>query len=188
MREFSPRVRRVLDLAFAVRRGWYRMRYPHLEIGEGVLFIGRLRLRAGTHLVLGDRVRVRRTVIINGGGQVVIGSDTLLNGCWIGARQRVTVGERCLISDCSISDNDFHNLLPRDRHSPLVAKAVSPVRIADNVWVGARAIVLKGSRLGTDSVVGSGAVVRGEVPEAVVVAGNPAEIVRRFTDRERGRE
>ena len=185
MRELTPPVRRVLNLVFAVRRGWYRVRYPSLEIGSGVLFIGRLRLRAGTRLVLGDRVRIRRTVIVNGGGRVEVGPDTLLNGCWIGSRELVTVGARCLISDCNISDNDFHNLLPRDRHAPLGPKAVRPVRIADNVWVGARAIVLKGSRLGADSVIGSGAVVRGEVPEAVVMAGNPAQIVRRFTDEER---
>jgi len=185
MRALSPGAQRLLGAGFAVRRAWYRLRYPRLEIGAGVLFIGRLKLRAGTRLVLGDRVRIRKTVIVNGGGTVVVGPDTLLNGCWIGAREAVSVGAWCLISDCNISDNDFHNLLPRERHGELSPKAVGPVEIGDNVWVGARAIVLKGSRLGADSVIGSGAVVRGPVPEGVVMAGNPAQIVRRFTTDER---
>lgn len=185
MRELSPRRKRAVDTVFAVRRAWYRLRYPRLEMGEGVLFIGRLRLKAGTRLVLGDRVRVRSEVIVNGGGTVTVGTDTLLNGCWLGARQSVSVGRWCLISDCNVSDNDFHNLLPGDRHGPLSPKAVSPVVIGDNVWVGARAIVLKGSNIGSDSVIGSGAVIRGVVSEGVVMAGNPAEVVRKFTADER---
>jgi acetyltransferase-like isoleucine patch superfamily enzyme len=116
---------------------------------------------------------------------VRVGAHTLLNGCWVGSRESVTIGDWCLVSDCAISDTDYHNLVPRDRHGPLSPKAIAPVRIGDNVWVGARAIVLKGTTIGDDSVVGSGGVVRGAVPEGVVVSGNPAEIVRTFTAEER---
>ena len=180
-------LRPLLAAGFAARRAWYRLRYPRLRMGTGVLFIGRLRLRAGTRLVLGDHVRIRKTVIVNGGGEVRIGAHTLLNGCWVGSRSSVTIGDWCLVSDCAISDTDYHNLVPRDRHGPLSAKAIAPVRLGDNVWVGARAIVLKGTSIGDDSVVGSGAVVRGEVPAGVVVSGNPAEVVRTFTAKERTR-
>jgi hypothetical protein len=54
-----------------------------------------------------------------------------------------------------------------------------------NTWVGARAIVLKGTTIGDDSVVGSGSVVRGEVPAGVVVAGNPAVVVKTFSPEQR---
>lgn len=185
MRTLPRGVRPLLDAGFAARRAWYRVRYPRLRMGKGVLIIGRLKLRRGTRLVLGDHVRIRKTVIVNGGGVVRVGAHTLLNGCWVGSRAEVTIGDWCLISDCSISDTDYHNLAPRDRHRPLSPKAVAPVRIAGNVWVGARAIVLKGTDIGRDSVVGSGAVVRGQVPEGVVVSGNPATVVRVFTPDER---
>ena len=185
MRSLSPLVRGLLGPVFAVRRAWYRVRYPRLTMGDDVLIIGRLRLREGTTLVLGDRVRIRQKVIINGGGTVTVGSDTLLNGCWIGAQQSVQVGDWCLISDCSVVDTDYHNLLPGQRHERLSPKAVAPIRIGTNVWIGARAIVLKGSVIGPDSVIGSGAVVRGVVPDGVVMAGNPAQVVRTFTAQER---
>ncbi len=188
MRTLPASVQPVADSVFAARRAWYRSRYPRLEIGEGVMFIGRLRLRGGTRLVLGDNVRIRQNVIVNGGGTVTVGHDTLLNGCWIGSASSVDVGPWCLVSDCNISDTDYHNLLPAQRHLALTSKAVAPVTLGRNVWVGARAIVLKGTSIGDDSVVGSGAVVRGTVPAGVIVAGNPAEIVRTFTAEERTAE
>ena len=181
----NPLVRAGAAGYFAVRRGWYRLRYRNLSLGPGVLFIGRLKLARGTKLSLGAHCRVRKTVIVNGGGEVSVGEHTLLNGCWIGAAQRVEVGAWALISDCNISDTDFHNLAPRERHLPASARASSPVVIGRNAWIGARAIVLKGSRVGTDSVVGSGSVVRGDVPEGVVVAGNPAVVVKRFPPEQR---
>jgi acetyltransferase-like isoleucine patch superfamily enzyme len=176
----NPLIRAGASGWFALRRGYYRLRYRNLAIGPGVLFIGRLKLARGTRLSLGAHCRVRKTVIVNGGGEVAVGEHTLLNGCWIGAAERVEVGAWSLISDCNISDTDFHNLAPRERHLPTSARASSPVVIGRNTWIGARAIVLKGSRIGADSVVGSGSVVRGEVPDGVVVAGNPAIVVKTF--------
>lgn len=171
---------------FGVRRAYYRARYPRrLVMGSGVMFVGKLRIARGTRLVLGDRCRVRKDVVVNGGGVATVGAHTLLNGCWLGASERIEIGAWCLISDANISDTDFHNLSPRERHAAPSEKATAPVVIGRNVWVGARAIVLKGTTIGADSVVGSGSVVRGEVPEGVVVAGNPAVVVKTFGPDER---
>ena len=148
------------------------------------MFVGRLRLRGGTRLVLGDRVRVRKQVRVNGGGTVTVGSDTLLNGCWIIAAREVTIGERCLISNSGMLDNDFHNLPPHLRHEPPTPQTQAPIVIEDNVWVGATALVLKGVHIGQDSAVGAGAVVRDDVPAGCVVSGNPAQVVKRFKQRD----
>jgi serine acetyltransferase len=174
---FRPLARGILG---AIRTG-YRIRYPRLTYGHGVVILGRLKIQEGTRVVLGDRVRVRGRVTINGGGVVTVGADTLLNGCWIGGRSSVTIGAGCLISDCDITDSDFHNLEPSRRHEPPDERTRRPVHIGENVWVGAHAMVLKGSTVGANSVVGAGAVVRGEVPAGVVVVGNPAKVVKRLT-------
>lgn len=52
------------------------------------------------------------------------------------------------------------------------------VVIEDDVWVGARAAILRGVRVGRGSVVGAGAVVTKSVPPYAVIAGNPARVVR----------
>jgi acetyltransferase-like isoleucine patch superfamily enzyme len=54
------------------------------------------------------------------------------------------------------------------------------VIIADNVWIGMNAVILKGVTIGENSVVAAGSVVTKSVPENSVVAGNPAVVVRKF--------
>ncbi len=57
----------------------------------------------------------------------------------------------------------------------------APVIIEDNVWIGMNAVILKGVTIGENSVVAAGAVVSKNVPPNVVVAGNPAVIVKHLT-------
>lgn len=53
-----------------------------------------------------------------------------------------------------------------------------PVTIGNNVWIGGKAVICPGVTIGNNSVVGAGSVVTKDVPERVVVAGNPARIIR----------
>ncbi|WP_319458210.1 MULTISPECIES: acyltransferase [unclassified Mycobacterium] len=180
-----PAVRTLARMWFAVCRRYYLLRYRRLEAGPGVVITGRLRLVGATRLSIGANSVIRQSVRVDGGGEVVIGESTRLNGdCWIGATTVVTIGDWCLISDCAIFDNDFHNVAPAERHLPPRPEVAAPIVIGDNVWIGTRALVTKGSVIGDDSVVGAGAVVRGEVPAGVVVIGNPATVVRRFDRNE----
>jgi hypothetical protein len=80
-----------------------------------------------------------------------------------------------------ITDSDWHGLYDRTRRDT----AVRPVTISDNAWLGDHSTVLKGVSIGTNSVVAAKAVVTQDVPPNVVVAGNPAMIVKQL-DPERG--
>ena len=53
-----------------------------------------------------------------------------------------------------------------------------PVTIGDNVWIGGRAIINPGVTIGDNAVIASGAVVTKDVPNNVVVGGNPAKIIK----------
>jgi len=166
-------------LGFAAVRAVHLLRYRGKLVCSGPVYIrGRLAITQGTIVRLGPHVRVRGHVRFSGGGTVCVGANTLLNGCWIVSCQSVSIGDDCLISDCGITDSDYHNLEPELRHDPPRSAAVRPVRLERNVWVGAQAIVLKGAHIGSDSVVGSGAVVRGDVPSRVVVSGNPGKVIK----------
>jgi maltose O-acetyltransferase len=59
-------------------------------------------------------------------------------------------------------------------------EAAEPVTIGDNVWLGGGVIVLPGVTIGSDTVVGAGAVVTGDLPAGVVAVGNPARIIRQL--------
>jgi acetyltransferase-like isoleucine patch superfamily enzyme len=70
-------------------------------------------------------------------------------------------------------DTDQHEL-------PGAGLVVRPVAIEDRVWIGARAIILKGVTVGHDAVVAAGSVVTRDVPPRTVAAGVPARVVRRL--------
>lgn len=58
---------------------------------------------------------------------------------------------------------------------------INPIAIGNNVFVGARCIILPGTRIGNNCVIGAGSVVKGEIPEGSVVAGTPARVIGSFS-------
>lgn len=114
-----------------------------------------------------------------------VGDGTFIgHNCSLHIADAVTIGEHCLIAGgVRISDNDGHPLDPirRRRNEAMPREAIRAVSIGDDVWIGAGAQVLKGVAIGDRSVVGAGAIVARDVPSDVVVAGNPARIVKRLT-------
>jgi acetyltransferase-like isoleucine patch superfamily enzyme len=111
---------------------------------------------------------------------ISIGEKTVINNnVSIVANLEIRIGERCLIGNgVLIIDNDFHHVDPNRRHDG--APPCKAIVIGDNVWIGASAIILKGTQIGENSVVGAGAVVSRDVPPNVVAAGNPAAIIRQL--------
>jgi acetyltransferase-like isoleucine patch superfamily enzyme len=103
------------------------------------------------------------------GATIRVGNGTYLNrGTEIVAGQSVVIGRDCKIArDVIIMDTDQHAL-------PGAGLMFAPVEIGDRVWIGARAIVLKGVHIGQDSVVAAGAVVTHDVAPRTIVAGVPA--------------
>ena len=63
---------------------------------------------------------------------------------------------------------------------PTPPEGIRPVTIGDDVWIGANALILKGVSIGDRAIVGAGAVVTKDVAADVVVAGNPARVVKRL--------
>lgn len=80
-----------------------------------------------------------------------------------------------------ISDSDWHGIY--DRALPVGQS--KQVTLEDNVWIGDGAIVSKGVTIGKNSIVGARAVVVKDIPENVIVAGNPAEIIKELDPKEK---
>ncbi len=125
-------------------------------------------------------------------GTVTIGDFSLINGALLMADEHIEIGQHVLISwNVGIADSDFHPIDAAQRRIDTMALApfykdrparpplkTAPVIIKDNVWIGMNAVILKGVTIGENSVVAAGAVVSKSVPPNVVVAGNPAVIVK----------
>lgn len=166
------------------RPGWRLSGRPLLRLrGAGArIVIGR---RFGAHSKShGNSIGTFQPVIITawGNGAVVeIGDDVGVSGCSITALERVTIGDRVMIgSGALILDSDAHPLDPEERAKGGRARS-APITIEDNAFIGARAIVLKGVRIGEGAVVAAGAVVTKDVAPRTIVGGNPARPIGRVS-------
>jgi galactoside O-acetyltransferase len=60
-----------------------------------------------------------------------------------------------------------------------------PVRIGNNVWIGANSVILPGITIGDNSVIGAGSIVTKDIPENVVAVGNPCRVLRPISERDK---
>lgn len=191
----------------AIRRGfkhpWMALEYLW-ALAKGKYYVLKFRL-LGRRVTVGRRFRVMGRLDIRGPGTVMFGDDCIvfstriapttpwtqapgavirfgnqvgLNGTRMSCRQSIDVGDGSMLAEARIIDSDFHAIEPQPGEHRLNSSGVSkPIVIDRNVWVCLGAIVLKGVRIGENSVVAGGAVVAGRVPPNVVVFGNPARVV-----------
>lgn len=114
-------------------------------------------------------------------GNVEIGNYCTLAGPIISTNGRVSIGDYVLISREVVIADSFAPLPPSPGRfapeRPTCERADNAIIIGDDVWIGTRAVLLPGTRLGPGVIVGAGAVIEGEVPPYAVMAGNPARRV-----------
>jgi len=118
-----------------------------------------------------------------GKGRIQIGDCVLMSpGSRVSASDEIVIGDGVMLANgVYITDSDWHTIYDRTVRD----ERVTPVHIGDNVWLGDHSIVLKGVTIGENSVVAARAVVSRDVPANVVVAGNPAKVVKEL-DPQRG--
>lgn len=167
-----------------------------IEHGVNPFFAGPVfvrTLRRG-EIRLGNRVRFLSKKSLNPlcaspttldarGGLIIVGDETGMSSVVLSSRSSITIGKRCLIgANTQIYDHNFHALKPDDRRDPHRRTNIksSPVVIEDECFVGANCIILRGSCIGSGTIVSAGSVVFGlNVPPHSLVRGNPAVIVER---------
>lgn len=156
-----------------------RKNQPVLSNGDGCIKVGK-------NVVFGVRyandyyTRYTLLNVRNAQSYIEIGDNCQINNNFtvISDGQKITVSKNCLIgNDVTIIDSDFHDLGVDSRYGGqnIIKKDVF---IAENVFIGSHVTILKGVTIGKNSVVGSNTVVSNDVPENVIVVGNPAKVLR----------
>jgi len=156
--------------------GNVRLKTPVLLIGEGVITLGE-GVEFGYER---DQYFLSGYILIDArhNSHIEIGAGTIINNnsVLIAEGEGIEIGQRSLIgSSVEIYDSDFHDLDPERRSGPSLTKKVV---IERNTFIGGRCVVLKGSRIGADSVIGHSSVVSGNIPPGVIAAGVPARVLR----------
>ena len=108
-----------------------------------------------------------------------VGSDFAMTGGTLCAAKSIVIGNNVTVgANTTVVDTDFHPLPPDQRKVNSSEGRSAAVLIEDDVFIGMNCLVLKGVRIGRGSVIGAGSVVAQDVPAGVIVAGNPARVVR----------
>jgi acetyltransferase-like isoleucine patch superfamily enzyme len=150
---------------------------------DGLLFLGRGlelqiarrgRIEFGRFVWIGDGTKIRcHEGVVEIGAKTVIGQE-----CTISAYQRVRIGEQCVIADRAMFIDFDHGVVEVERSIREQGIYKRDVELGSNVWIGYGACILRGVRVGDNSIVGTNSVVTRDVPANAVVAGIPARVIR----------
>jgi acetyltransferase-like isoleucine patch superfamily enzyme len=178
----------MLNLQYARLLGRYLRRRYLTRAGyrwatDGLLFLGRrlelqiarrARVEFGRFVWIGDGTKIRcHEGLVEIGAKTVMGQE-----CTISAYQRVRIGEQCVIADRAMFIDFDHGVVEVERPIRVQGIYKRDVEVGSNVWIGYGACILRGVRVGDNSIVGTNSVVTKDVPANAVVAGIPARVIR----------
>lgn len=177
----------------------FEARLRGVELGPEVRFRGRpcLARAPGSRIVLERGVHLNSSLRSNplgcsrpatlrtlwAGAEIHMGAGSGLSAAVLCAARSIRIGEGTLIgAEVMILDTDFHVPGPHGSWELAGPEHARAVWVGRNVFIGTRAIVLKGVRIGDGAVIGAGAVVTRDVPPYHIAVGNPV-MVRPREDR-----
>lgn len=185
--KYSDRLRsRILSLISHIKQAHYsQVRFGHnvliypsaiidirhkncnLELGDNVI------LGCNNHSYSVVKPTKARIVTRLDNAVLVIGNRTNIFGANICVASRITIGDDCQIA-CGVNILDYNGHRTYNNPRGTIMDEPKPIEIGNNVWIGVNAIVLKGSKIGDNSIVSAGTVVKGEYPANSIIMGNPA--------------
>ena len=186
-------------LGFVVNRlrcaGWtlfYRTvaRATFIHLGKGVRFEGWVDVpQKGGRISIGDQAYICRFVefSVGAGGELIVGEKVFIGrGVVISAHQRVAIGRQTMLGEyVSIHDNDHRT----DRGDLPVAErgyVSNALEIGPNCWIGAKSVLVRGSGMEENCVLGAGAVLTRHLSQGTVAVGVPARPIVQSTAGETG--
>ena len=146
---------------------------------RGVVNIGEnFKVNSGDHNLIG---RQQKTIFWVE-GNLTIGDNVGISSTAIICNYKISIGNNVTIGgNTVIYDSDFHNLDPllrRNKFNDKISSIKLPVIIENDVFIGAHSTVLKGVKIGQNSIIGACSVVTKSVPSNEIWGGNPARFIK----------
>ncbi len=161
-----------------------------VTLQEGVCIdaLSRNGVRIGPRVSIGPYTRIQGSgVPSNMGLGLEIGADSGIGAfSFIGCGGGVRIGANVIMGQYVSFHPETHRFADLAKPIRLQGVTRSGIQIGDDCWVGAKVTFLDGARVGVGVVIAAGSVVRGEVPDRVVIAGVPAKVIRHRGESEDG--
>lgn len=136
------------------------------------------KIQFGTNLVSDGR----GSIIIDDNGELYIGNKVYFNdGLMISCKQKVTIGEECMFGpNVKIFDND-HKF---DKDNGVSSEhTTEQIKIGKSCWIASNVVILKGTEIGDNCVIGAGCVVQGKIPRASIVTQDRKLLIRPIREK-----
>ena len=169
-----------------------------VQVDQSVSVSGRIFIRNEGKIRIGVGTRINSASWTNpiGGndrtylqimrGGLSIGDNSAISNTAITVEESVNIGRNVFIgAGCKIYDTDFHPIEAEFRFGDTVditRTKTKRIIIEDGAFIGGHSIILKGSHIGENSVIGAGSVVAGNIPANEIWAGNPARFIKKIKD------
>ena len=161
-------------------RIWHlRLKYPSIKI-SGKSYIGK---NCEITCVDGGRMELQNVHINYGchffcaeNARLIIKNSYIGMNCVVVSSNEIIIEKNCEIAEMVVIRDQNHNHNFTD--TPIAQQGInsSPIHIGSNVWIGAKATILKGVTIGKNSIIGANAVVTKNIPEKSVAVGVPAKV------------
>ncbi|WP_258954661.1 acyltransferase [Vibrio coralliirubri] len=136
----------------------------------------------GNQLIIDDNVNIRRSHLEIDGNNCLIHikkNSIIGHNCYLSAREKnikLVVGENCMFSrNVKIMTSDGHNIIKEDKR----INFAKSIQIGSHVWLADSVTLLKGVKVGDNSIVGINSTLTKNSPSGSITAGNPAKIVQK---------
>jgi len=148
-----------------------------INIGKGVL----CKATDGGTLSMGKGVSLGQNVRIEAkGGNILIGENVFIgDGCIIVSQEHIGIGPYCQIAEYVVIRDQDHSASSRPIKN--AGFETAPIEIGEDVWIGAKATIIKGSSVGDRSIIGAHSLVRTDIPSFSLAAGIPAEVKKKIS-------
>lgn len=158
---------------------WHRMR--GVKISKDVVLLCRaMLLRYPKNIKLNSAVIIKSGAHIcpcNATAEVTIGARTSIGfHTFIYSTSEIEIGEDCMVASFVYIVDSDHGIR-KDLLMNRQANRSRPIRIGNDVWIGAHAVILSGVTIGNGAIIAAGAVVREDVAPYAIVGGVPAKVI-----------
>ena len=134
------------------------------EMGKDTIIVPPFWCDYGYHITVGESFYANHNLIIQDGAGVRFGDN-------------VFIGPNCCFTTAE------HAIDPKMRKAGV--EIAKPIKIGNNVWIGAGCTILAGVEVGDNTVIGAGSVVTKSIPSNVVAVGIPCKVLREITEKDK---